>query len=175
MLASLGKTLLMYGAILTAVRLMGKRQISQLQTSELVVTLLISELAALPIQGQGQPLWTGLLPMGVLVICELAMSLLMLKNGPFRKLVCGSPTVVIQRGQVLQQQMRRLRLTTEDLFEQLRQNGVFYLEDVAWAIIEKRCRHPQRIGAQSRGLLPGSGSHQRRGTLPRLPGTVRQR
>ena len=136
MLASLGKTLLMYGAILTAVRLMGKRQISQLQTSELVVTLLISELAALPIQGQGQPLWTGLLPMGVLVICELAMSLLMLKNGPFRKLVCGSPTVVIQRGQVLQQQMRRLRLTTEDLFEQLRQNGVFYLEDVAWAIIE---------------------------------------
>ena len=136
MLASLGKTLLMYGAILLAVRLMGKRQISQLQTSELVVTLLISELAALPIQGQGQPLWTGLLPMGVLVVCELAMSLLMLKSGPFRKLVCGSPTVVIQRGQVLQQQMRRLRLTTEDLFEQLRQNGVFYLEDVAWAIIE---------------------------------------
>ena len=77
MLASLGKTLLMYGAILLAVRLMGKRQISQLQTSELVVTLLISELAALPIQGQGQPLWTGLLPMGVLVVCELAMSLLL--------------------------------------------------------------------------------------------------
>ncbi|MGI6254548.1 MAG: DUF421 domain-containing protein [Acutalibacter sp.] len=130
------RTMLMYGAILVAVRVMGKRQISQLQTSELVVTLLISELAMLPIQEGGQPLWTGLLPMGVLVLCELLVSLAMLKSSKFRQLVCGSPTVVIQRGQILQKEMRRLRLTTEDLLEQLRQNGVFYLEDVAWAIIE---------------------------------------
>ena len=130
------RTVLMYGAILAAVRVMGKRQISQLQTSELVVTLLISELAMLPIQEGNLPLWAGVLPMAVLVLCELLVSFGMLKSSRFRKLVCGSPTVVIQRGQVLQQQMRRLRLTTEDLFEQLRQNGVFYLEDVAWAIIE---------------------------------------
>ena len=136
MIASLGRTLLMYGVILAAVRVMGKRQISQLQTSELVVTLLLSELAVLPIQEEDTPLWMGLLPMGALVLCELLASFSMLKSGRFRKLVCGSPTVVIQRGEILQKQMRRLRMTTEDLFEQLRQNGVFYLEDVAWAIVE---------------------------------------
>lgn len=136
MLVSLLRTLLMYGVILAAMRLLGKRQISQLQTSELVATLLLSELAVLPIQEEEKALWTGLVPMGALVACELLVSLLMLKSGGFRKLVCGSPMVVIERGQVLQKQMRRLRMTTEDLFEQLRQNGVFYLEDVAWAIIE---------------------------------------
>ncbi len=130
------RTVLMYGAILAAVRVMGKRQISQLQTSELVVTLLISELAMLPIQEGNLPLWAGVLPMAVLVLCELLVSFGMLKSSRFRKLVCGSPTVVIQRGEILQNEMRRLRITTEDLMEQLRQNGVFYLEDVAWAIIE---------------------------------------
>ena len=130
------RTVLMYGAILAAVRVMGKRQISQLQTSELVVTLLIAELAMLPIQEGNLPLWAGVLPMAVLVLCELLVSFGMLKSSRFRKLVCGSPTVVIQRGEILQNEMRRLRITTEDLMEQLRQNGVFYLEDVAWAIIE---------------------------------------
>ena len=136
MLLLLLRTLLLYAVLLVGERLMGKRQIGQLQTSELVSTLLLSELAVLPIQNGGDPLWRGLLPMGALILCEVGVSLWMLKSGRFRQLVCGSPTVVIQRGQVLQQQMRRLRLTTEDLFEQLRQNGVFYLEDVAWAIIE---------------------------------------
>ena len=125
--------------------------------------------------------------MGVLVVCELAMSLLMLKSGPFRKLVCGSPTVVIQRGQVLQQQMRRLRLTTEDLFEQLRQNGVFYLEDVAWAIIETNgnmsvIRWPEEDAVTPKELgLKTEASYLEvvvisdGGALPRLLGTVRQR
>ena len=70
------------------------------------------------------------------ILSSMLVSVLMLKSGRFRQLVCGSPTVVIERGQVLQKAMRRLRLTTEDLFEQLRQKGVFYLEDVAWAIVE---------------------------------------
>lgn len=140
MLVSLLRTVLMYGVILLAVRLLGKRQISQLQASELVATLLLSELAVLPIQEEGLPLWRGLLPMCALVLCELGASWGMLKSGRFRKLVCGSPMVVIQRGKVLQGQMRRLRMTTEDLFEQLRQNNVFYLEDVAWAIIETNGR-----------------------------------
>ncbi len=130
------RTVLMYAAILAAVRVMGKRQISQLQTSELVATLLISELAILPIQEGSLSLWTGILPMAVLVLCELLVSFGMLKSSSFRRLVCGSPTVVIRQGELLQSEMRRLRITTEDVMEQLRQNGVFYLEDVAWAIME---------------------------------------
>lgn len=136
MAVSLLRTFLMYGAILLSVRVMGKRQISQLQTSELVATLLLSELAVLPIQQQDQPLWTGLLPMGALVLCEVGASWGMLKSGAFRRLVCGRPMVVVERGKILQGQMRRLRMTTEDLLEQLRQNNVFYLEEVAYAIIE---------------------------------------
>ena len=136
MLVSVARTLLMYGAILLGVRLMGKRQISQLQTSELVVTLLISELAVMPIQQRQDPLWNGLVPMAALVACELAVSFLMLKSGWFRQLVCGSPIVVIENGRVMQRQMRRLRMSTEDLFEELRRAGVFALEDVAYAIVE---------------------------------------
>ena len=136
MAVSLLRTFLMYGAILLSVRVMGKRQISQLQTSELVATLLLSELAVLPIQQQDQPLWTGLIPMGALVLCEVGASWGMLKSGAFRRLVCGRPMVVVERGKILQGQMRRLRMTTEDLLEQLRQSGSFYLEEVDWAIVE---------------------------------------
>lgn len=136
MLISLVRTLIMYGAILIAVRLMGKRQISQLQTSELVVTLLISELAVMPIQQHQDPLWNGLIPMVVLVVCEIVVSLFMLKSGKFRQLVCGNPIVIIENGKLLQNQMRRLRMSTEDLFEELRQAGAFALEDVAYAIME---------------------------------------
>ncbi len=136
MFTSLIRTLIMYAAILISVRLMGKRQISQLQTSELVVTLLISELAVMPIQQHQDPLWNGLVPMVVLVACEILVSLGMLKSGRFRQAVCGSPMVVIENGRVLQDQLRRLRMSTEDLFEELRQAGAFALEDVAYAIVE---------------------------------------
>ncbi|WP_322201287.1 DUF421 domain-containing protein [Acutalibacter intestini] len=136
MVTSLLRTIIMYAAILISVRLMGKRQISQLQTSELVVTLLISELAVMPIQQHDEPLWNGLVPMLVLVVCEIVVAILMLKSGKFRQVVCGSPMVVIKNGRVLQDQMRRLRMSTEDLFEELRLAGNFALEDVAYAIVE---------------------------------------
>lgn len=136
MLVSVVRTLIMYGAILIGVRLMGKRQISQLQTSELVVTLLISELAVMPIQQHQDPLWNGLVPMVVLVACEIIVSLLMLKSGKFRQLVCGNPIVLIENGRLLQRQLRRVRMSTEDLFEELRRAGAFALEDVSYAILE---------------------------------------
>lgn len=136
MLTSLLRTILIYSIILLGLRVMGKRQISQLQTSELVVTLLISELAVAPIQEPDQPFLTGLLPIVTLVAFEVLISFFMLKSGKFRQMVCGKPIVVIENGRVLQHQMRRLRMTTEDLFEQLRQNGAFYLEEVAFAVVE---------------------------------------
>lgn len=130
------RTVVMYVFILAAVRIMGKRQISQLQNSELVVTLLISELAVMPIDKHDEPIWQGLAAMAVLILCEIVVSLLMLKNGRFRRAVCGKPIVIIEDGKILQKQMRRLRMSTEDLFEQLRQNGVFSLDEVTYAIIE---------------------------------------
>ena len=108
MVTAFVRTILLYFIIMLGLRLMGKRQVSQLQNSELVVTLLLSELAVLPIQEEEKSLWVGLAPMAALVACELLVSVLMLKSGRFRQLVCGSPTVVIERGQVLQKAMRRL-------------------------------------------------------------------
>lgn len=136
MLTALFRTLVMYGVILIGMRVMGKRQISQLQTSELVVTLLISELAVMPIERRSEPLWNGIVPMLVLIACEIGTSLLMLKSVKFRQIVCGKPILVVENGKILQDQMRKLRMGTEELFEQLRQNGVFSLDEVAYAVIE---------------------------------------
>lgn len=136
MLISVIRTLILYTVIIIAVRLMGKRQISDLQTSELVVTLLISDIAAIPMQNTAQSLLSGFIPILILVLCEIVLSVLMIKNSKFRKLICGKPQIVIFNGKVDQRQMKRLRISTEDLMEQLRQEDVFALEDVEYAIIE---------------------------------------
>ena len=130
------RTVLLYIVIIAAVRLMGKRQISEMQTSELVVTLLISNLASVPMQDTGQPLVSGLIPIAVLVMCEIATSGLMVKSFRFRHIVSGRPVIVINNGIIQQQEMRRLRMTTEDLSEQLRQKDVFSIQDIAYAIVE---------------------------------------
>lgn len=140
MTISLIRTLLLYAIILGAVRLMGKRQISELQTSELVVTLLISDIAAIPMQDTGQPLLSGLLPIAILVFCEIVTSVIMLKSTRLRSLICGRPIVVINDGVIVQSELRRLRMTTEDLCEELRQKDIFCLEDVAYAIVETNGR-----------------------------------
>ena len=135
MIISLIRTFLLYLVIIFAVRLMGKRQISELQTSELVVTLLISDIASIPMQNTGQPLVSGLVPIFMLVAIEIILSVLMLKSGRFRKVICGRPIVVINDGKI-QNELRRLRMTTEDLFEDLRQNSIVSISDVAYAIVE---------------------------------------
>ena len=136
MLISLVRTILIYILIIIAVRLMGKRQISELQTTELVVTLLISDLAVIPMQDSGQPLFSGLIPIFVLISCEIIASVLMLKSGKFRRLVCGKPVTIISDGVILQDKMKELRISTEDLFEQLRQKDIFSINEVLYGIIE---------------------------------------
>lgn len=136
MIISLIRAILLYIVIILAVRIMGKRQISELQTTELVVTFLISDIAAIPMQNTAQPLASGLIPIVVLVSCELIISVIMLKSAKFRRFVCGKPIVVINNGKIDQKQLRRLRMSTEDLSEQLRQMNIFRLTDVAYAIVE---------------------------------------
>lgn len=136
MTISVIRTLILYVLILIMVRLMGKRQISDLQTSELVVTLLISNIAVIPMQDTSLPLLSGVVPILLLVGSEILISFLMLKNYRFRQLICGKPQIVISNGVIDQKKMRELRISTEDLGEQLRQEGVFAISDVKYAIIE---------------------------------------
>lgn len=136
MLISIIRTIVLYAFVIFAIRIMGKRQISDMQPSELVATLIISNIASLPMQNTSQPFFSGVIPVVILVVLEIITSAIMLKNSKFRRLVCGNPIVVIRDGVILQNQMRRLRLSNEDLFTQLRQQDVFNIEDIQYCIVE---------------------------------------
>ena len=136
MLISIIRTLILYIFIIIAIRLMGKRQISDMQPSELVVTMVISDIASLPMQNTSQPLLSGVIPVSILVALEIVTSVLMLKSRRFRRLICGNPVVVIANGKLLQKQLRSLRMTTEDLFAPLRQQNIFSLDEVQYCVVE---------------------------------------
>ena len=136
MLISLLRTIIIYAFIILAVRIMGKRQISDMQTSELVITLVISDIIAIPLQSVDQPLMSGLLPIVVLVSLEIILSIIMLKSSKFRNVICGNPMVIITDGKVLKDQLKKLRISYEDLYSLLRQQGVFDVQEVRYAIVE---------------------------------------
>jgi len=130
------RTVIIYIFIIAAMRVMGKRQLSDLQPAELVVTLLIADLVAIPMQDNGVPLLLGLMPILVLVSLELIFSGLMLKIPFVARLITGNPVVVIRDGALSQKALRRLRMTVEDLGEALRQQNVFSIEEVQAAVVE---------------------------------------
>ncbi len=136
MLISIIRTCFLYFLILFAVRMMGKRQIGEMQTSELVITLLMSNIATIPMQDTEQSMLSGIIPIMALLICEIFLSYLMLKRTRIRKVICGKPVIVIHQGTIDQKAMSQLRLSTEDLFEQLRQKDIFDISEVAFAIVE---------------------------------------
>lgn len=136
MLILVVRTLILILVVTVAVRLMGKRTIGEMQASELVVTLLISDLAAVPMQEIGVPLLSGLVPIAVLVSVEIIISALLLRNARLWRVVNGSPVVVVKNGKIEQKALRELRMTNEDLFEGLRKNGIFKISSVKYAIVE---------------------------------------
>ena len=130
------KTLIIYIAVAFSVRLMGKRQLGELQPGELVVTILISEIAAAPIQDSSIPLVHGLIPLLLLVSFEILSSVISMKSVRFRFISEGNPVTVIRNGELLQNQLKRLRLTVNDVLSALRQKDVFNLDDVDYAVLE---------------------------------------
>ena len=136
MLISLIRTIILYVIIIFCIKLTGKRQISDFQTSELVVTFLISDIASIPMQNTAQPLVSGLIPIITLICCEIFISYGMLKSTKLRKLICGNPVILINNGKIIQKELDHLRMTIDDLFEQLHQMNVFSLQEVSFAILE---------------------------------------
>lgn len=130
------RTAILYIFVTIALRVMGKRQVGEMQPNELVVTFIISELAALPMQDLKQPMIISVLAISTLVILELVITVLIMKSYKTRRAVVGKPAIVIKDGIMDQKLMRALRLTTEDLLEDLRLKGVFNLENVNYAIVE---------------------------------------
>lgn len=130
------RTFLLYATIVVALRLMGKRQIGELEPSELVVTILVSELAAIPMQDVTVPLFAGMVPIATLISIEILISFLCLKSRRLRRLFNGRAAVIIRAGKLDRKKMRDLRLTTDEVMEALRQNNIASPADVKYAAIE---------------------------------------
>ncbi len=136
MIATIFRTIMMYFFVTIGIRLMGKRQIGDMQPNELVVTLLISEIAAIPLQDTNQPVMNGVIAIFVLVVLEIILSVLAMKNFFVRKIMSGQSVVVIKNGVIDQSAMQMVRMTVLDLIELLRGQNVFDISTVAFAVLE---------------------------------------
>lgn len=136
MMMTVVRTAVLYLVVVLCMRIMGKRQVGELQPSELVVTILISELASIPMQDLNRPVSNGVIAIFVLVLLELLLSALTLKSMIFRKIFEGKSAIIIKNGVIDQKMMKKLRVTIDDLLEGLRQAGSFSVEEVDFAIME---------------------------------------
>lgn len=130
------RSLVLYIVVIFSVRLMGKRQLGELQPTELVITILVSNIATLPLEELSIPLIIGITPILSLVCFEVIMSRLTLKFPRLRCIVSGHPKIIISNGHIDRSVMKSLRYSIDDLMTALRQNGVFKLEDVQYAVVE---------------------------------------
>ena len=135
-MTAFARTVILYFLIMLGLRLMGKRQIGELEPSELVLTMMLSDLATVPMQDFGIPLLSGVIPILTLLSLSMLMSQLSLRYLRFRSLVCGTPAVLIRNGQVQQDAMRKNRYTLDELLEELRGQGIGSIGDVKYAVLE---------------------------------------
>ncbi|SNX53157.1 DUF421 domain-containing protein [Thermoanaerobacterium sp. RBIITD] len=130
------RTLILYFMVVVVMRIMGKQQIGQLQPYELVVAIMIADLVAVPMQNKGIPLLTGIIPILTLLISQLFLSYISMKSLHGRAMICGKPTVLIDKGKILTSQLQKERYNINDLLEELRVMGYPNIADVEYAILE---------------------------------------
>ena len=136
MLTIIIRTVLIYIIVTASIRIMGKRQVSDMQTSELVITFIISQTATLPLEDADRPLLNSLIPIMMIVAIELIVSLIMMKSRRFRSIICGHPIVVIKDGKIIESQLKKLRISYEDLYSLLREKDLSDEKSVQYGIIE---------------------------------------
>ena len=136
MLLSYLRTVVLYLVLIAVIRIMGKRQIGQMEPTEFVVTMLVANLAAIPMQDGGIPLYSGLVPIVTVLGVELVLSFLALRSVRFRRVLCGKPVILIQNGRILQENLRRTRVTLDELTALLREKDVLSPDAVQYAILE---------------------------------------
>ena len=136
MLTIIIRTLLIYIIVTVAVRLMGKRQVSDMQTSELVITMIISEVASLPLENPERPLLSGIVPILMLAAIEIIVSVIMLKSRRARGVIVGHPIIIIRDGKIIEKELSRLRISREDVYSLLRQQNHPDPEGIRYGIIE---------------------------------------
>lgn len=136
MLISLIRTVILYAVLILVIRLMGKRQLGQMEPMEFVVTMLIANLAAVPMQEPGIPLLSGLIPILIVLAMELLLSVLTFRSIPMRRFLCGKPVILMENGKILQENLQKTRVNPDELTEYLRIQGILDLSTVKYAILE---------------------------------------
>ena len=136
MILSYIRTIILYLVLIMVIRLMGKRQVGQMEPAEFVVTMLVANLAAIPMQDGAIPLYSGLVPIVTVLGVELVLSVLSLRSMKLRKLLCGKPVILIENGQLLQENLRKTRITLDELSGHLREKDVLDIRSVQFAILE---------------------------------------
>ena len=130
------RAIILYFIVVFIMRIMGKRQIGQLQPFELVIALMVSELAAMPMQDTSIPLFHGIIPIITLLVLQVLLSTLQLKSEAARTIFCGRPSILIEKGKININELKNNRLNLNDLLEELRLKEYYNLEDIEYAILE---------------------------------------
>lgn len=130
------RAIILYIVIVFSMRLMGKRQLGELQPSELVITVLLSNIATLPVENVSIPMIMGVIPILTLVSLDVILSHLSLKFRPLRKAMCGSAKIIISGGRIDQKMMKDLRFSVDDLMQSLRSQQIFDVSQVQLAVVE---------------------------------------
>ncbi len=136
MLINFVRAIMVYILVLIVMRLMGKREIGQLQPFELVISIMIADLASIPMTDPGVPIFNGLVPILGLLAMHLLITVLNIKSVNLRKITCGKPTILVYRGKIDEEALKKERFTVSELQERLRGKDVFNLGDVEFAILE---------------------------------------
>ena len=148
------RTFLLYIVVVITMRIMGKRQIGQLQPFEFAIAVMISDLAAIPLSEDDKPIHHALIPIAILTICQLSISFLSIKGVRIREVVCGKPTLLIRHGKILEKNMRKEMYTINDLLEQLRFNSVQGIGDVEYGILETNGQLSVLLKSNKRSVTP---------------------
>lgn len=136
MLLSYLRTLTLYLVLVAVIRLMGKRQVGQMEPTEFVVTMLVANLASIPMQDGDIPLYTGVVPIVTVLAMELILAGLSLKSIGLRRLICGKPVILIENGRMRQDNLRKTRVSLDELTAQLRLKNILDVTTVQYAILE---------------------------------------
>ena len=136
MLLSYVRTVILYLVLIVAIRLLGKRQVGEMEPSEFVVTMLVANLASIPMQDGGIPLFSGIVPILTVLGVELVLSAGSMRSVLLRRLLCGKPVILIENGKILQQNLRSTRVTLDELTGHLREKDILDLKSVQYAILE---------------------------------------
>ncbi len=136
MLLSFGRTVLLYLLLIAVIRLLGKRQVGQMEPSEFVVTMLVANLASIPMENLDMSVFSGVVPILTVLLLEILLSAAALRSIKLRKLLCGKPVILIENGKILQDNLKKTRVTLDELTGHLREKDVLDLRSVQYAILE---------------------------------------